>query len=84
MIEKKIREKIKNKEYINWSYICYSEKLSEEFIREFSDKVNWYYISWRHKLSEEFIIEFANEIYFKYIPVCRFNLNNKRLWESFI
>ena len=35
--------------------------MSEDFIREFKDKVNWSYISYSQKLSEDFIREFNIE-----------------------
>ena len=40
---------------IDWHYISWNQTLSEEFIREFKDKVDWIYISSHQKLSEEFI-----------------------------
>jgi len=46
----------------NWAYISYSYKLSEEFIREFKDKVCWYDISGYQKLSEDFIREFKDKV----------------------
>ena len=39
------------------------KKLSEEFIKEFQDKVDWHKISEYQKLSEEFIKEFKDKIY---------------------
>jgi hypothetical protein len=36
--------------------------LSEDFIREFSDRVNWYQVSWSRKLSEEFMLEFYDKL----------------------
>ena len=38
------------------------QKLSEDFIREFQNKVNWYLISRCQKLSEEFIREFQEKV----------------------
>ena len=38
------------------------QKLSEEFIREFKDKVDWLYICRFQKLSEEFKKEFKKEL----------------------
>ena len=46
-----------------WEEISYYKYLSEEFIREFKDKVNWYYVSKYQKLSEEFIQAFKSKIY---------------------
>ena len=45
---------------MNWTYISGCQRLSEEFIREFKDKVNWTYISGCQRLSEGFIREFKN------------------------
>jgi len=39
------------------------QNLSEDFIREFQDKVNWVYISECQKLSENFIKEFSDKLY---------------------
>ncbi len=38
--------------------IYFNKKLTEEFIREFKNKVNWYYIIIFQKLSKDFIKEF--------------------------
>jgi hypothetical protein len=46
----------------SWYYISEYQKLSESFIREFSDKVDWENISQFQKLSEEFIIEFFDKV----------------------
>ena len=43
-----------------WSYISRYQKLSEDFIREFKDKVDWFRISIYQKLSENFIREFKD------------------------
>ena len=40
---------------IDWICISRQEKLSEEFIEKFSNKVHWYNIGVRQTLSEEFI-----------------------------
>ena len=46
----------------NWDYISDSQTLSEDFIREFKDKVNWGHISIYQKLSEDFIREFKDKV----------------------
>ena len=51
----------------DWDLISSTPGLSEEFIRENSDKVNWEFISYNQKLSEEFIIEFADKVYWNWI-----------------
>ena len=38
------------------------QTLSEDFIREFSDRVDWVWISIYQKLSKEFRIEFADKL----------------------
>jgi hypothetical protein len=50
---KELRELIKY-----WDEISARKKLSEDFIKEFKDKVNWDNISQFQKLSEKFIREF--------------------------
>ena len=49
-------------EYVDWRIISYDFKLSEDFIREFKDKVHWDMISSHQKLSENFIREFADKL----------------------
>ena len=43
---------------MNWKIISPYQNLSEDFIREFKDKVNWFYIVRNQKLSNNFIKEF--------------------------
>jgi len=47
---------------IDWHSTSVQRKLSEEFIREFKDKINWYSISRYQKLSQEFIREFKDKM----------------------
>jgi hypothetical protein len=47
---------------VNWIYISYFQKLSEDFIREFKDKVSWDHISASQKLSEDFIRKFKYKV----------------------
>lgn len=46
----------------DWDDISKYQKLSEDFIREFHNKVNWNMISKYQKLSEDFIKEFENKV----------------------
>jgi len=50
-----------------WGYISRKCTLSEEFIREFKDKVHWGNISHYQKLSEDFIREFKDKVSWTYI-----------------
>ena len=63
---------------VNWHNISKCQKLSENFIREFQNKVYWYYIVKYQKLSENFIREFQNEVNWYYIVKCQ------KLSENFI
>ena len=45
-----------------WGRISKYQHLSEDFIREFKDKVDWYYISKYQHLSEDFIREFKDMV----------------------
>lgn len=47
----------------SWYNISRFQTLSEEFMREYSDKINWTEISARQRLSEEFIREFEDRFY---------------------
>lgn len=63
-----------------WDRIIYykNSELTEDFIREFHDKVNWEYISKCQKLSENFIREFHDKVDWVSISI------NQKLSESFI
>jgi hypothetical protein len=77
-----------------WIWISARQKLSENFIREFKDKVEWEYISINQELSEDFIREFQDEVdwgdvslyqefsedfYFDFANKIYFNLIDKEL-----
>ena len=63
---------------INWSKISTDYKLSENFIREFKDKVDWVYISKHQILSENFIKEFEDKV--DWYNICVY----QKLSEDFI
>lgn len=44
----------------DWSRTSRYQNLSEDFIREFQDKVDWFYISLYQNLSEDFKKEFKD------------------------
>ena len=48
--------------YLNWRALSRHNRLTEDFIREFKDKVDWYFISAYHHLSEDFIREFEDKV----------------------
>ena len=58
MTMKNREELLKLVEGKGWIYISANQILSEEFIREFQDRVDWVCISKYQKLFEEFIREF--------------------------
>ena len=47
----------------NWSSVSQIRNLSEDFIREYKDKVDWLDISTYPRLSEDFIREFQDKVY---------------------
>ena len=63
---KDIKNKIEQEKFynpdFNWcaSDLYRDNKLSEDFIRKFQDKVDWFWISVYQELSEDFILEFKN------------------------
>jgi hypothetical protein len=78
--ENELKNIIKNNKLSkdNWYDISVYQKLSEEFIKEFQDKVGWIYISKHQKLSEEFIKKFQDKVDWDYISVYQ------KLSEKFI
>ncbi len=56
---------IQTNDNLDWQDISYYYILSENFIREFQNKVNWYNISYAQKLSENFKKEFKHKLYDK-------------------
>jgi len=70
--------KINSSEEINWDYICEDYNLSNNFIREFEDKVDWRKISIYQILSEIFIRKFQNQVDWYWISACQ------KLSEEFI
>ena len=50
---------------IYWWNIPYEQKLSEDFIREFQNKVDWWNVYHHQYLSKEFIEEFKSLGYIK-------------------
>lgn len=46
----------------NWGELSCSRVLSEDFMREFHDKVDWTAVSERQTLSEDFIREFQDKV----------------------
>ena len=55
--------------YQRWTSVSKHEGLTEDFIREFADKVNWCYISLCQHLSEDFICEFKDRVSWYYISI---------------
>lgn len=62
--EQFLRENIDNIKF-NWQDVCLHQKLSEDFIREFKDKVDWNVISFYQKMSNKFILEFKDYLDWK-------------------
>jgi hypothetical protein len=63
---------------LDWYNISYCQRLSEDFIREFQDKVHWINISGYQTLSEDFIREFQNRLVWDVISMYQ------KLSEAFI
>ena len=81
---KDIKNKIEWEEYynpdFNWNssdlYVS-NNTLTEDFIREFKDRVNWEFIAMSQKLSEDFIREFQDRVSWQMISI------NQKLSEDF-
>jgi hypothetical protein len=70
---------IQTNKNVDWYSISYEYTLSENFIREFKDKVNWTSITFIQKLSENFVREFQVKVNYDYVLYYQ-NLN---LYENF-
>ncbi len=46
-----------------WIFISMYQKLSEEFIEKYKDKVDWCWISLHQKLSEKFIEKYQDKVW---------------------
>jgi hypothetical protein len=49
-----------NQEHVDWDQVC--DDLSEDFIREFADKLNWLHVSRNSRLSENVIRDFKDQV----------------------
>jgi hypothetical protein len=76
--EEEIRKVINQSSKDDWIYISLHQKLSEDFIREFQNKVDWMDISWNQTLSEDFIREFQDKVNWRNISL------KQTLSENFI
>ena len=77
-LNKELGTNYKSLNDVNWRNISYNKNLSENFIREFQDKVYWRLISEYQKLSENFIREFQDKVNWSYISA------NQKLSDNFI
>ena len=66
-LEKQRGKKISEFNKVDWKWITFYQKLSEDFIREFQHKVDWQNISINQKLSENFIREFQHKVKWDHI-----------------
>lgn len=79
--EEEIRENIPTLNKIKgWDYISMYQILSEEFIREFKDKLNWEGISCYQKLSPQFIIEMKD--YIEWEDICKHGIITSEIIEK--
>ena len=69
--EQEIRDAIFKGINVDWEFISKRLKLSEDFIREFKDKLDWRNISGYQKLSEDFIREFKDVVNWYCISECQ-------------
>ena len=65
-----------------WKVISQHQTLSEDFIREFKDKLDWGEICRNQKLSEDFIKEFKNKI--TIYEICRYQKLSKEFIEELL
>ena len=69
---------MENPVYNEFLFYVIKQNLSEDFIREFKDKVDWGKISCNQNLSKDFIREFKDKVYWKKIS------SKQKLSDDFI
>ena len=86
--EDRVRQGIKNGKRPKWKRVACRVPLSEDFIREFKDKLNWKYVSRYQILSEDFMREFKDRMNWGYISAYQIlsedfmrEFKNKLDWE---
>ena len=67
LTEKEIIKIRNDTSFVGWTGLSFYRVLSEDFIREFQDKVEWDFISGYQKLSIDFIREFQDKVDWNYI-----------------
>ena len=82
LTQEEIEEIRKNPNGIDWHNIYYCKELSEDFIKEFKDKVVWGCISTNQRLSENFIREFQDKVLWKAISWFQ-NLSEDFIYEFY-
>ena len=78
LTENQISSIRENPRQYNWCIMSLSYKLSENFMREFSDYIKWAYICIYQKLSEDFIRDYHTKVLWYFIG------SNQNLSEEFI
>ena len=71
-----------------WDFISRQKYLSEDFIREYQDKIKWQWIGYFVELSEDFIREFQDKLNWHDITLTKklsddflFEFQNKIVWN---
>ena len=64
-----------------WIRICRFMELSEDFMREYSNKLNWMYISMNQKLSIQFLKDYQDKIDWYYFAGYNKNITVEILKE---
>ena len=62
-----VEKLLKKLNIIDWNKLSHYQILSEDFIREFKDKIDWMAVCRYQKLSEDFIREFKDKVDWWYI-----------------
>ena len=64
-------EEYKNKNNVDWRYLCECEKMSMYFMEEFIDKLDWDYVCKFQKLNENFMEKYIDKLHWKFICKCQ-------------
>ena len=67
---------------MNWGVVSTDQKLSEDFIIEFKDKLNWKRLPRNQKLSPEFIYLHMHKFNMESLLRCKGNILKEQLKEA--
>lgn len=84
-VNKELGTEFKSNEEIDWNWIIYRFRLSEQFIEKYKNKLNWYYLVYYQKLSDGFIKKYSMSINWNALSQGQIlSVDSMYKWKSFL